>query len=1815
MTEDVTGGNEVGMTPPISDFFQGDVEGGLEKMRKRLLDLTKRNRLLNYKYSKKGALRVVDELPNELFTQLVDGKELFFKPVPRPPGHKGNQDNGAHLPGFAPITANQHAETLGIRTSFDLPDPLSSRGEPERRHVDPDIQTLHYPEELETILRTLHSSARLTIEETGTNMLYLAFGFLDWYESNESEQVATAPLILLPASLRRAEPDARTRAYRYGIQHSGEDILANISLQELLKQDFSVALPDFGEDDTPESYFANLAPILKQHQRWRLRRHVTLTLLSFGKLLMYRDLDPRTWPQGKGPADHKRVREFFEGRKETSVDFADDYSLDAAPVRSTVPELVDEADSSQHSALVDAVAGKNLVISGPPGTGKSQTITNLIAAAMAAGKRVLFVSEKLAALEVVRHRLEKLGLGTFCLELHSHKSKKRELLDDIDQRLKKQGKFQDPVQLEDKLKALEETKRRLSEYAELVNRPFGARHQKLFDVIWAAARARAKMGLAGPILSQQRIENSTNLTIDQFEEIEQGVAQYSRHLDAVRPKDASVSEHPWFGVRNHNLTFRDEAKLTDLVASTKQYLSELFAAIRAANDVIEPNETWIEPSIQDLNTVTKNVGKVSSSAGMIEDVLPKLDRAGAMRRVSEFGAWLDNWNARRIELTRTFGQLRSYDVEAANRIGAALDEIAVVAPAIETSGDLAPSIGLLERAASALSDAVNVFQECQVLLGGSLPLGDTTARLLGSILEAIKDCPVEVLDLRHEGLTSAAAVPTLSKAIAEADAIKTRLATISKRVDVALAPSAAELRDHVIATTDIRWWSFLKSDHRRARKIHRAISRAGKAAADVMREDFRELFAIDQARSEFNKNSSYRTVAGQHRGIDAPFKELRLLAEWRVALERHLLTKGANAQELIEHIWGSPAQTLNVFATTERSTAPRLQRLAAAHLLVNDARASTGNAQLLSAKWDEVKTALPTVASRLTGIHQTLDGLGLPTKVSVSMRGSLVAGLIEQDGLRARIENAADIRELLGDGYRGTETEAEGVRAAVAYHKSVSQALLPPVLRQWLLQKGADERLHRVRRALADAQRHRERSENAWVQFKSFTGLNEQEWFGNSLSLTQQQLNAAVERIDLARANANSLPSWLDYLRSAENLNQRKLGFLVRLAEDGKLSSSLLTQALEYVRANSLVEEAFESHPQLARFTGLSHEQIRARYAELDKECISLYRRRAAAKISRRPVPQGVGYGHASAFTERELLDREIGKQKRHIPLRQLMTRAGNAIQALKPCFMMGPLSVAQYLSPGIIAFDLLIVDEASQLRPQDALGAVARASQVVIVGDQMQLPPTSFFERLGDDEDDAEEERSAIEDSESILDVASSLYRPARMLKWHYRSRHGSLIAFSNKEFYKNELIVFPAPVPKSKRLGVKFVHVSEGVFDSRRNIVEAKRIVESALKHMAQSPTETLGIVAMNAPQRELIEEMLEQKLKHHPAAEAFVRAADKGLEPVFVKNLENVQGDERDVIYISATYGRNAQDSFQKRLGPIVGANGHRRLNVLFTRARRRVVLFSSIKAEDIHVDRGSSWGLRALKGYLAYAETGILDTARFTGREPDSDFEIEVATALQSHGLEVAAQVGVAGFVLDLAVKHPDKIDAFVLGIECDGSTYHSSRSARDRDRLRQAVLEDLGWNIHRVWSTDWFKQPEREVERILSRVDHIRRQTVAEDSPDDEWSHNSALNSLSASVDDDGWMSEVEWQPLSEQQALDELTVLRDTIGQTDQTINAADSILRPAMMALVVRTKPRNREDWQRDVPFEERISTNGDHVMHYLGRVIAITSRMSRYA
>lgn len=571
--------------------------------------------------------------------------------------------------------------------------------------------------------------------------------------------------------------------------------------------------------------------------------------------------------------------------------------------------------------------------------------------------------------------------------------------------------------------------------------------------------------------------------------------------------------------------------------------------------------------------------------------------------------------------------------------------------------------------------------------------------------------------------------------------------------------------------------------------------------------------------------------------------------------------------------------------------------------------------------------------------------------------------------------------------------------------------------------------------------------------------------------------------------DVDGLMAWLGYVdvvrRCIDAGLQEPMALAAGSGQDAPTAQALFRCAFHL----QMLTLATGAYPELAAFDGRRHEALVARFRHWDRQRLALAQIEAA-QAHHAGLPRGTAGGVGALGTLRS----EIARKRNHMALRRLFRLCASPIQTIKPVFMMSPLSVAQFLEPGAIEFDLLVIDEASQVEPVDALGAIARCRQIVVVGDDKQLPPTAFFARLsGGEEVDQEETGAQARDLESVLSLCAAKGLSQRMLQWHYRSRHESLIAVSNKEFYEGKLFIVPSPDRQRTQSGLRFHYLPHGRFDrgnSYRNAVEAEAIARAVVEHARHSPQLTLGVGAMSVRQRQAISDELELARRQHPELEQFI--ARHPHEPFFVKNLENIQGDERDVILISIGYGRaKGDDRLYQNFGPLNADGGHRRLNVLITRARLRCEVFSSITADDIRVDERSRQGVAALKTFLQYAQHGDLGVPQQVGRSAGSPFEQAVQAALAPHGLQVDSQVGVAGFFIDLAVVDPQSTGRYLLGIECDGATYHAAPSARDRDRLRQEILEAHGWAIHRIWSTDWFQRPEEELQRLLQAVDAAR----------------------------------------------------------------------------------------------------------------------------
>jgi len=561
-----------------------------------------------------------------------------------------------------------------------------------------------------------------------------------------------------------------------------------------------------------------------------------------------------------------------------------------------------------------------------------------------------------------------------------------------------------------------------------------------------------------------------------------------------------------------------------------------------------------------------------------------------------------------------------------------------------------------------------------------------------------------------------------------------------------------------------------------------------------------------------------------------------------------------------------------------------------------------------------------------------------------------------------------------------------------------------------------------------------------------------------------------------------------------ENIHQKvKASFASEILDwiaSGQVSLSNISPCFERAFYQRWLSDVFESRPQLREFHAVTHEQRIKEFQELDKK-ILLQNRRNITSTLRSHLQRSLQTPEIS----QQMLDlrSQLRRQRGIMPLRVLMKRCFNVINAIKPCFMMSPQTVAQLLEKDRAKFDLVIFDEASQLPTEDAVGAIIRGDQLVVVGDPKQLPPTNFFAVANGQVNVERDEDGELvfQESESILEEVQNSGVPSSRLRWHYRSSNESLITFSNVRFYESDLFTFPSNETDAYQSGLTFEYVENGVYEGKGlNAVEARRVADAVVKLFKNYPNDSIGVGTFNLRQQLAILDELEIRRREDPSLEKlFDRSVD---EPFFVKNLENIQGDERDTILLSVTYAKALDGRLRYNFGPLNAENGWRRMNVLTSRARKRMTVFSSIRSEDIHLEETTSKGAELLHSFLRYAEHRLLDSEHISASaETDSPFEYEVYQELTRRGLRLQPQVGVSGYKIDLGVFDDEVTDRFVCGIECDGVSYHSSETARDRDRLRQQVLERRGWTIHRVWSTDWFKDREGQISRLLNSIDLSR----------------------------------------------------------------------------------------------------------------------------
>lgn len=1454
-----------------------NIDARYEAWKKKLLDLGKRNRLMNYKDTARSNVMITYPECGALYDAFVKGEtELIFP-------FESDYDDGD--------TQIEYASN--IETNKSVAD-------------------------LQKSLRNLRNKAKTAIEEQGVNVLYLSFGFLKWTESESSEYVFTSPLILVPVTLTL---ESITSPYKLNLHE--DEIVLNPTLAYKLENDFGITLPEFDETSDIKQYFEEVRS-KTTIKNWSVIENVGLSLLSFLKINMYTDLSKH-----KDTIVANSIVRSISGDA-TAIsrvpEDINDFDFDKQEKPIDLFQVVD-ADASQQDAILMAKRGVSFVLQGPPGTGKSQTITNIIAECLADGKKVLFVSEKMAALDVVHRRLASAGLDDFCLVLHSHKANKKSVLEQLGRVL---NLSQKKVTLADEayrqLDLLQDSKDRLNAYAEQIYRTIDPLGKSIFEVNGIIANLENYEEF---IFS---IEDIRSVSREQYNRYSYLIDRFTTTIGKMTD---DYKDNPWRGCHLSSVSneFRHDvtARIHTLLPKIKTFddkLAEVFTELHLDT----PHTLKDVDEIIEVLACAEKSCVIPSEWILSDELQPLFDE---IAKCVELKNTLENlMNV----LTKEYAIIRENEPE-------------IVLAEVES----------LDNSTALDTEKGHVMDFVSTTLPYSLWNKEK--------LEALSNLLVRATETANE-----------------IEAIKKRLLEVYEPDVFNFDYKALFGR---IKTEYISFTKIFKKEYKQDKKsiqlLHKNVVK--RISGDEMLALVEQLRTLDEKRQWYIDNaealrSYFGITIDENTDYSVCYKQLATINAINEALE-------------------AIDKMSSVFAQIDDNE----------HMLLVHYKFLYNGIQ---SDWNAIRSALDW---------------------AISFKSCISGKHISDAFVRAVCQGDEFIKVC-----QRNKDELESLKRTISY------------------------------------------------EYKWFVSN-----FDDVAPFRETELISLLNRLNACVNNLFLLEEWIDFSTARTNCISGGLGDFIRVIEMHNIPVQDIMPIFKKRFFRLWLDAVLPEFPAVLNFRRKTQESTIGEFAKLDRVQFEIAKARIRSKLIN-DLPSLEHF--TSGVDEISILKRELGKQRRIMPIRRLFMAIPNLLLTLKPCLMMSPLSVSLFLEADTYKFDIVIFDEASQVCTENAIGAISRAKQVVIAGDSKQLPPTNFFQAATTESDfDTLSDDDDFDDAdayESILDEASML--PERTLRWHYRSRHESLIAFSNAKIYRNNLITFPSYIETVDNSGVEYIYVPDGCYDrggKKGNVVEANKVADLVFKHFKEQPGRSLGVIAFGEAQQQAIETVIRERRIRNQGFEQFFD--EDREEAFFVKNLENVQGDERDTIIFSIGYAKDATGVFRMNFGPLSKTGGERRLNVAITRAKYNVKLVGSIMPTDINVDKITSEGPKLLRSYIDFALNGYQVLEREIVEsdivEHDSPFEEAVYNFLDRKGYKVVTQVGCSGYKIDMAVKHPTVSGIYVLGVECDGAAYHSARTARERDRLRQDVLENMGWKIYRIWSTDWIKDPVTEGAKLIEAIEN------------------------------------------------------------------------------------------------------------------------------
>lgn len=1620
-----------------------DLDRKIERWKRELLDTGKRNKMINFRETKRATLRILEPEATELFNKLAfsDKPLTFQKPI--------NKDTDLRTYSMIALM-----ETLSYTLNVQVGD----------------IKTAGTIIEREKTLKNLRAKAKLAQEEQGTNILYLCFGFIYWREHNrESSPWFKAPLLMMPVTL-----GLKSLSSPYTLSRYDDEIEVNPTLDYLFNTEYHIDLPTFDLKNRQsfDEYFAQIEEIVDK-RGWKVLREVSLGLLSFLKISMYHDLNNNR----ELMVNHPVLRAMAGDRHAIGDLPAQAENFDFDGVKPDEWHEVVDSDSSQEEAILLSKLGVSFVMQGPPGTGKSQTITNIIAEALADGKKVLFVSEKAAALQVVLKRLTEVGLDDFCLSLHNYKANKKEIIDSIGANLSLEDEYIDSSALRE-LTELFHDRAFLNSYAGDLHRPIAPLDQSVYMVFGKISKFEKATVL------EFSLDKPTEITKEQYASFLYCVSAFEK---ALHNMDGKLSANPWFGTKANSSGQTYKMQLlhdTEGLSASLRRIESLSGRIATQLGAGEAKSFSDARRLLDISSIISarppymSNGWFSAGIPARGQEINNEARQHAVRlhqhKDTIFSAW--DSSILSIEPDRIRDHFCGdfswiYNAEGYDSIEKRLAD----------QKDIAESLKVrLKEIISAYHDGLQVISYHQA---------DTTEniRMLRKVLSLIGETPymeASWFDARR----NAEIAPLIEEAIQHSSAIRALTEDILKdweptAFDIDADGMLARFKTEYVGMFHA-WKSSYKEDIKTLRLHSKVVG--GKIDESTVIDFLQKIKELKAEKAWFQANAEALTTAmgSQYRGETTEWSRVRESMSKALEITNEFPYSSISGETISALLKVTDSLQLSgeVRRIVEVLSAETMSQL----------EEEIKGCRYISEYSDE-SDILVDILPQITSF---IENCGVQGQYVAEFTAAKKDSTLFYEDITDLLSNVAVVKEeqawfadqrivlsgLFADAYKEDESDWDAIslglmtadRLSALFEGATPETIIQIVCGQITLDASFQTEVSELAAFVAEA-------EPKMKAFSAQFDADEYELHG---------LSEVADHYDACMDGFGELNKWLDYAETREECDKHGLAdFTARIAE---LDNTVPDVQAAFERGFYIqwLNQQLDGVPAVQSFRRRIHEQRSERFVKLDTKQYEIARKRIRERIiSTYPNLNRV----ARAGSELGILRHEMEKKRRIMPLRKLFQSIPTLLLTLKPCLMMSPLSVAYFLDAKAYQFDMVIFDEASQIFPQDAIGAIFRAKQVVIAGDTKQLPPTNFFAAStsnsseGYDDDEGYDE----EVYDSILEETANIL-PNRTLLWHYRSKHEHLIAFSNQEIYKNELVTFPSSNESEPDTGVEFVYVEDGYYEPsprNYNVLEARRIVELVKDHIEKYSNRSLGIIAFSEKQQQAIALEIQCFREKHSEYEAFF--AEGKEDGFFVKNLENVQGDERDTIFFSVGYAKTKEQkangkSMSMRFGPLGVSGGERRLNVAITRAKINVKLVSSILPSDIDLSRTESDGIRMLRSYIEFAMNGeaTLAAAHKNGR-PD-DFADSIAQFIRDQGFEVQQYVGCSGYKIDIAVKHPsDLVEQFVAGIECDGYSYVSARTARDRDRLRSSVLTNMGWNLYRVWSAEWYKNPEIEGQKLVA----------------------------------------------------------------------------------------------------------------------------------